>query len=47
MSGEPNARADSAPYTIPDDTVSLADYARHFARLCDPAIAAYIDGAAA
>ncbi|MGS1024991.1 alpha-hydroxy acid oxidase [Burkholderia glumae] len=47
MSGEPNARADSAPYTIPDDTVSLADYARHVARLCDPAIAAYIDGAAA
>ncbi|ALK31401.1 alpha-hydroxy acid oxidase [Burkholderia plantarii] len=47
MMQTPLHAAGGAPRTIPADTVSLADYARHFSRLCDPAIAAYIGGAAA
>lgn len=32
---------------VPPDTVSLYDYERHFARLADPGVRAYVDGAAA
>ncbi|MFG1477435.1 alpha-hydroxy acid oxidase [Xanthobacter sp. V4C-4] len=32
---------------VPADAVSLGDYERHFARLCHPAVRAYVDGAAA
>ncbi|MFG1429705.1 alpha-hydroxy acid oxidase [Xanthobacter sp. V2C-8] len=32
---------------VPPDCVSLPDYARHFARRADPAVRAYVDGAAA
>lgn len=32
---------------VPPDTVSLFDYARHFARMADPGLRAYVDGAAA
>ncbi|MFG1375103.1 alpha-hydroxy acid oxidase [Xanthobacter oligotrophicus] len=32
---------------MPSDTVSLADYERHFARMADAGVRAYVDGAAA